>query len=230
MKVFIGYDSKEHRAFEIAAKTLRARSSIHLDVIPLRIDVLRTQGLLRRPTDTRGGIYDLNSNAPASTEFAISRFLVPFLAQTGPALFVDCDVVFLDDVAKLLHLFDPQYAVQVVKHDHRPTELTKMGGVPQTLYARKNWSSVMLWNTDHTANQRLSLDAVNNWPGRDLHAFSWLHDSEIGALPARWNWLVGEQPKPRAIGIAHFTRGGPWLTEWRPAAHDHIWLDAAASS
>ena len=55
-------------------------------------------------------------------------------------------MLFLDDPAKLFALADDQFAVMVVKHDHQPTETTKMDGQLQTVYARKNWSSVILWN------------------------------------------------------------------------------------
>lgn len=41
---------------------------------------------------------------------------MPHLAQTGWALFVDSDVVFLDDVAELFDQVDDSKAVMVVKH------------------------------------------------------------------------------------------------------------------
>lgn len=226
LKVYIGYDPTEHDAYEVAKHSLLRHASIPVSVIPLDASALRKQGLLWRPTDNRGGIYDLYSNAPASTEFAVSRFLTPILAQFGPALFIDCDVVFLRDVAELLDEYDPRNAVQCVQHDYDPRTNWKMGEVKQTRYPRKNWSSVMLFNAGHDANRRLSVEAVNRWPGRDLHGFDWLADSEIGELSACWNWLVGEQPKPDHPGIAHFTLGGPWLPHWVPAQHDSIWLDA----
>ena len=34
--------------------------------------------------------------------------------------------------------------------------------------ARKNWSSLVLWNMDHPGTKRLTLDMVNELPGRDL--------------------------------------------------------------
>lgn len=225
MKVYIGYDQREVAAYHVACKTLN-RTSPGASITPLDADRLAAFGLLRRPVDRRGGLYDLPSNAPASTDFAVSRFLVPHLAQTGWALFTDCDVVFLADVAQLFALADPKFAVMVVKHLALPDEGTKMDGVPQVPYRRKNWSSVMLWNCDHPANRRLSVQDVNERPGRDLHAFYWLHDSEIGALPAEWNWLVNVQPKPLHPKIAHFTLGGPWLPNWSPADHDDIWTSA----
>lgn len=224
LKVYIGFDSAQPEAYAVAESSLRRRSSVPLSVTPLEATRLAAAGLLRRPTDVRGGrIYDFPSNAPCSTEFAISRFLVPLLAQRGMALFVDSDVVFLGDVAELVMLFDHRKAVQVVKHHHVPLAEQKMNGLEQLRYNRKNWSSVMLFNCDHHANRRLSLDDVNHRPGRDLHAFYWLDDEHIGALPPRWNWLVGEQEKPADVKLAHFTNGGPFTRGWPGAEHDEIW-------
>ena len=220
MKVYIGYDSSEDEAYKVAVKTLAAHSAIVPE--PLEINRLSATGLMNRSVDNRGQKYDLPSGAPCSTEFAASRFLVPIICQTGWALFTDCDVVFLADPAELMKWADPGKAVYVVKHKHDGAG-TKMGGMVQTAYPRKNWSSVMLFNCDHPANRRLSLRDVNERPGRDLHAFYWLHDSEIGELPAEWNWLVNVNETPEQPKIAHFTNGGPWIGGWHPAPHDAIW-------
>jgi lipopolysaccharide biosynthesis glycosyltransferase len=226
MKVYIGYDSREVAAYDAASKTLLEHSPRSI-VTKLDSERLAASGLLRRPVDRRGSMYDLVSGATCSTEFANSRFLVPILAQSGWALFVDCDMLFFDDVDALMKLADPTKAVMVVKHKQVSESGTKMDGQPQTMYARKNWSSVMLFNCDHPGNRRLSLDDVNNRPGRDLHAFYWLADDEIGDLPAEWNWLVDVQPQPREVKIAHFTLGGPWIKGWQPHAYDQLWLDRA---
>jgi hypothetical protein len=228
VRVYIGHDPREESAYQVAVKSL-AKVSPTAQVTPLKAERLAAGGLLRRPTDHRGGLYDLPSNAPSSTEFAISRFLVPLLAQTGWALFVDCDVVFLADVAELFEQADPSKAVMVVKHQPLLDEGTKMDGQLQQRYPRKNWSSVMLFNCDHPANRRLSLQDINERPGRDLHAFYWLADSEIGRLTPEWNWLVGVQPKPLFPKLAHFTLGGPFTPGWDVGAHEHdqLWLEAS---
>jgi hypothetical protein len=115
----------------------------------------------------------------------------------------------------------------VVKHGKIEGGSTKMDGQAQVSYSRKNWSSVVLFNCDHPANQRLTLHDVNARPGRDLHRFYWLHDSEIGALPPEYNWLVNVNPKPEQPKIAHFTLGGLFTEGWKGAQYDHIWLEAA---
>ncbi len=226
--VYIGYDAREHDAFLVAEASLRRHASEPIQVVPLCSGQLRAQRLLTRSVDSRGGRqYDLSSDAYQSTEFAVSRFLVPFLAQTGFAVFVDCDVVFTRDIVELLAEADSNKAVQVVKHEYAPCLNNKMDDQPQSAYHRKNWSSVMVWNCDHEANRRLTLDDVNKRRGLELHQFYWLHDSEIGDLNPAWNWLVGEQPKPPEVGVAHFTLGGPWVPGWQSTEHDEIWNNEA---
>lgn len=233
LKVFIGWDEREREAYEVARNTLMATSGLSSTL--LCADRLAACGLLNRPVDRRVQMYDIPSNAPCSTDFAISRFLTPLLAQNGWALFTDCDVVFLSDVNELLAIADPSKAVMVVQHPHQEIAGTKMDGQAQTVYRRKNWSSVMLFNCDHPANRRLTLWDINHRPGRDLHAFFWLADSEIGCLPDRWNWLVNVNPKPDRPAIAHFTLGGPWFLDWndRPGVnheHDDLWWEARHGS
>lgn len=228
MKVFIGYDHLEHEAARVAAASLRRVTNGEIAPVFLRAGRLREMGLLTRPVDDRGQRYDIVSNAPAATEFAISRFLTPLLAQEGFALFVDCDVVFHADPREMLKEVKAEHAVSVVKHvNGGQGNYTKMGGQAQTAYPRKNWSSVMLFNCDHPANRRLSLRDVNERPGRDLHAFYWLHDNEIGELWTGWNWLVNVNDRPQPLCISHFTLGGPWLPGWKGAEHDEIWNEAA---
>src|SRR6185369_9152524 len=160
----------------VAAASLADVSGLQAEF--LRADRLRDAGLLSRITDHRGQHYDLVSNAPKSTEFAVSRFLTPLLCHSGFALFVDCDVVFLRDPREML--LQPEIAgaaVSVVKHEYTPSSQTKMDGQLQTIYPRKNWSSVMLFDCDHPANRRLSLHDINTRPGRDLHRLYWLNDA-----------------------------------------------------
>ena len=48
----------------------------------------------------------------ASTEFTFTRFLVPHLMNfKGWALFIDCDIIFLEDVTNLFALADEKYAI-----------------------------------------------------------------------------------------------------------------------
>lgn len=219
-RVFLGYDKREQTAYDVACRSLRCVTPDAV-VTPLCLDRLAAGGLLRRPVDNRGGMYDLTSNAPQSTEFAVSRFLVGHLGQTGWVLFTDCDVVFLSDIAGLFEQADPDKAVMVVKHPPYGQDGMKMDGQAQQGYRRKGWSSVMLWNCDHPANERLTLQDINERPGRWLHGFGWLADSEIGSLTPDWNWLVGVQEKPLFPRLAHYTLGTPDMVNGGP--HEDLW-------
>lgn len=224
MRVYIGWDSREQKAFDVAANSI---SKFGCEVIPLYEDRLRGTGILTRAVDRRGQMYDLNSSAPQSTEFAIGRFSVFLLAHSGWVLFADCDTVAMRDPHELERLQDQRFAVMVVKH--HPSTFggpTKMDNQVQTIYPRKLWSSVMYINCEHPANRRLNLQMLNQWPGRDLHAFKWLADEEIGELPPEWNWLVGLQPKPENPAIVHYTLGTPDMPGLGDSMHSDIWYDA----
>lgn len=215
--IYVGWDSREDVAYEVCRFSLLRRSTFDLAVAPLKQDDLRSSGIYRRDLDPL-----------ASTEFTYTRFLVPHIAgYRGWALFCDCDFLWLDDVSRLLAHADNRYAVMCVQHDHRPTEQTKMDGAKQTIYPRKNWSSLVLYNCGHPANRHLSVDAVNRESGQYLHRFQWLDDELIGALPERWNWLEGwSAPPPDGLpGAVHFTRGGPWFADWGAVAYADLWLD-----
>ena len=70
-----------------------------------------------------GGMLTRERNPLQSTDFSFSRFLVPYLCgYEGWSLFMDCDMLMLDDIAELWALRDERYAVQVVKHEHVPRE------------------------------------------------------------------------------------------------------------
>ncbi len=214
--IYLGWDARETDAYDVAVASLHAQSLVCPKITPVIAEPLRERGLYtRKETFKRGLRWDKISDAPMSTEHAITRFLTPLLAKTGLALFMDADVLVRRDIGKLFALADPQYAVQVVKHRHVGRDGAaigadvKMDGQHQDSYPMKNWSSVVLWNVEHPANQALTLEMVNTVPGRDLHRFCWLEPEQIGALPATWNHLVGiDAPNPEAT-IAHFTMGIP---------------------
>jgi len=209
MRIFIGYDARESVAFSVLSHSLHRRSSRPLAVAPL---MLRQLGdVLSRPRDPR-----------QSTEFAISRFLVPQLADyAGWSVYMDSDMLALEDPAALWALRDDRFAVMVVKHDHRPTETTKFLGEAQHAYPRKNWSSAILFNNSRC--RALTPAYVNTAPGLDLHQFRWLEDSDIGELPARWNHLVDVLPHDPNAALVHYTLGGPYFRETRDCGFADEW-------
>jgi len=171
--IWIGFDPREADAFAVARYSINRHLITPIPIRGVVLSELRARGLYTRPTSRKDGrLWDEISEAPMATEFACSRFLVPHLAGSGWALFMDCDMLIGTDLLKLFSLADPSKAIMVVKHNHhQPPEGVKMDGQAQTRYARKNWSSVMLFNCDHPANQALTTELVNSVPGRDLHRF-----------------------------------------------------------
>lgn len=225
----MGWDPRESVAYDVARYSILSKASHKksVQVVPIELKNPKISNILTRKIETKDGrLWCPISEAPMATEFAISRFCVPFLKQKGWALFCDCDVLCLADIEELFALADNKYAVMVVKHNQQPTEAIKMDGQVQTKYSRKNWSSVILWNCSHPANKRLTLENLNTWPGRDLHAFKWLEDEEIGELPQEWNFLVGvNTPTDKPFKMLHYTLGGPWFKDWKGHEMDYYWIE-----
>jgi hypothetical protein len=214
-RIYVGWDRREPEAYDVAEFSLQRRTSIPLTVMPIKLDELRARGLYHRDQDPL-----------ASTEFTYSRFLAPALAgYRGWALFCDCDFLWLGDVAHLVEYTRVPKAVYCVQHDYRPTETTKMDGAAQTVYPRKNWSSLMLFNCDHPAVKSLTPEVVSRESGAYLHRMQWVKDEDIGALPVEWNWLEGWNQKPAqgAPKAVHFTRGGPWFERWQNVDYGELW-------
>jgi lipopolysaccharide biosynthesis glycosyltransferase len=220
--VFIGYDEREADACHVAMSSLRRRSAGGFTVHLISMRAVAKE--YRRPTELRDGrLWDVISQAPMSTSHAIARFFVPKLAQTGWAIFMDGDVLVRADVNDLFDSLDPGKALYCVHHDHRPASDRKMDGQIQTAYARKNWSSVVAFNCDHPANRALTLQLLNTAPGRDLHRFCWLDDSDIGSLDPAWNWLVGHSDPAIDPKIVHFTDGVPDMPGYERCAFADEW-------
>src|SRR5262245_38421577 len=191
IRVFIGYDDREAIAYHVLSHSIQRLASEPVSIAPLRLSQLKN--VLMRPRDPM-----------QSTDFSFSRFLTPYLSgYDGWSVFMDCDMVMLDDIVKLWELRDDHYAVMVVKHVHVPKETVKFLGEPQSKYEKKNWSSVMLFNNARC--RTLTPEYVNTASGLELHQFKWLEgDQRIGELPGRWNHLGGyDAPSPDAA-LVHY--------------------------
>jgi hypothetical protein len=193
--IYIGYDPRERAATLLLIDSLHKYSTTPLSITLIRREQLK--GILTRP---RGSLD--------ATDFSISRFLTPYLSDyTGWSIFMDCDMLFKDDITTLWDMRDSTYDVMAVKHQYIPKSEQKFDSEKQTKYGMKNWSSLMMFNNSKCKS--LSLDYVNNSPGLDLHQFKWT--SSIGELPVRWNWLADEYEYSEDISNIHYTLGGPWF-------------------
>jgi lipopolysaccharide biosynthesis glycosyltransferase len=210
MRVFIGYDPREAVAFSVLAHSIHVRASEPVSVIPLMLSELK-------------GVFTRERHPLQSTDFAFSRFLTPYLSgYEGWSVFMDCDMLVLDDIANLWRLRDERYAVMVVKHDHQPRESVKFLDQPQTAYPKKNWSSVMLFNNARC--RALTPEYVNAASGLELHQFKWLADEGlIGELPRTWNHLVGYYRPTPGASLVHYTLGGPYFDEYRDCEYAEEW-------
>ncbi len=232
LPVYIGWDQRDALAFEVCVASLRKHASIPIRVIPLKHHDLR-----RRPNtywreyhvDARGQMWDRRDGKPFSTGFSYTRFLVPMLENYDShlALFCDADMLWRADIVELVELWDSTLSLMCVQHDHRPAERDKMDGVIQTVYDRKNWSSLMLmapWRLKDLTTYRVN-NATRDW----LHGLAWVADQDIGALSESWNWLDGWSDPAIDPKVVHFTRGTPdmqgyentaYADEWRAYAKD----------
>jgi len=212
LQIFIGYDPNESVAYHTLAHSLLRRSSIPLTIAPLARAQLK-------------GLYTRERGPTESTEFSLTRFLVPYLsAYRGWSLFMDCDMLCLGDIAELAAQAGRQAdkAVLVCKHDYVPSTARKFLDQVQTKYPRKNWSSLMLFNNARCG--ALTPDYVNSASGLDLHRFAWTDDASIGDLPLEWNWLVGEYARNPAAKMVHYTLGGPYFAQYRGCDYATEWL------
>ena len=210
VKIYIGFDQREAVVYHTFVQSLIENASIPLDITPLAVRNLK--GYEEKHEDK-------------SNDFVYSRFLTPFLNDfKGWAIFADGDMICQADIKELLNLRDDSKALQVVKHDYKTKAYQKYLGNINQDYPRKNWSSVILWNCAHPKHKILTPDFIANQPGKYLHRFSWLEDSEIGELPKEWNWLATEYPNNEQANIIHYTLGTPCFKDYRNTEMSDIWL------
>lgn len=211
IRIFIGFDARETVAWHVLTHSILARSSVPVAFVPLKLDNLRA-------------VFHRERNPLQSTDFAFSRFLTPHLSgYEGWSIFMDCDMLVRADIASLWAQRDDRYAVMCVKHDHQPLETVKFHNEKQTAYAKKNWSSVMMFNNARC--RALTPEYVNTATGLQLHQFKWLEsDDAIGQIDAGWNHLVGHDPMQGEPANVHFTTGGPYFEEFAGCDYADDWF------
>lgn len=207
--IFIGYDPREAIAYHTCVNSIIRNSTVPISIVPVALNLFENYA----ETHTDG-----------SNHFIYTRFLVPYLMNyTGWAIFIDGDMIVRQDINELWNLRHPQYDIMVVQHQYKTRMTTKYLGSKNEDYPRKNWSSVILWNCDSASNRCLTPEFVQKSTGAQLHRFSWLADSQIGALPPEWNWLPDEYGANPNAKLLHYTLGTPCFQEFANTPQSDEW-------
>ena len=209
INVFIGFDEGEKVSYHILSESIRRQSSVPVSITPLCLSNI--------PEFKR----ELQPNQ--STEFAFSRFLVPYLSDyKGWSLFLDSDMMFRDDIKNLWDMIDKDKSIMCCKHDYVPKQNVKFRGANNEPFPKKNWSSFMLMNNERC--KMLTKEFVETATGLELHQFKWTHEENIGELPLEWNWLVSEYDYNKNAKNVHWTLGGPYFKDYAKSDYADEWF------
>ncbi len=209
LNIYIGFDSSEVVAYHVLANSIVRHSSKPVSITPVSLKHL-SDVFIRENQGT--------------TEFSLTRFLVPFLSgYFGLSIFMDCDMLLRTDIHEVLEHVNPIKAVSVCQHDYIPKTTTKATGA-QTTYPRKNWSSFMVFN--NSLCKKLTPEYVNIASPLDLHRLNWA--DSIGSIPLAWNHLVGEYDYDVNAKNVHFTLGTPCFEAYRNCDYSQEWHEEFA--
>lgn len=214
INLFAGYDPGESDGFHVFTQSVLEHSSVPVSITPLHLPMMK---------------FYSDHNNKGTNAFIQSRFLIPFLMNyRGWAIFADgADMIFMDDIANLADLYDPFYAVQVVKHDYKTKHDRKYIGTPlendNIDYPRKNWSSLMIINCGHHFWHKVTPTTLETKPNSYFHRFEFIDDRNIGELPKEWNWLVSEYDYNPDAKLAHYTLGIPSFEHYKDCDYSDEW-------
>lgn len=184
LNVFIGFDPRQAISYNVLQSSIIKRSSKPVAINPLVIEQLPI---------TRQGL----------TPFTYTRFLVPYISgYKGWSLFLDADILLVDDIAKLFEYKDESKDIIVSKHSKR-----------------FEWASVMLFNNERC--KILTPEYIEQ--ATDLHRIGWTSDENIGSFPGTWNHLVGYDVPNNDVSLIHYTQGVPAFEETQDCEHAAIW-------
>lgn len=185
LRCFIGYDPRQPVSYNVLHQSIIVRCSRPIAITPLIIQTLPLR---------RVGL----------TPFTYTRFLVPWLCNyQGWALFLDIDMLLLDDISKLFDLADDRYAVMVSKNEKH----------------RFEWASAMLFNCAKC--RILTPEYIEKADA--LHQIRWAKDEEIGDFPREWNHLVGYDDERTDARLVHYTQGIPCFPETSDSEYASQW-------
>lgn len=170
----------------------------------------------------------LGITSDGTNSFSKIRFAVPYLCDfKGTAIWCDgSDMCLRRGLEGLWTTRRDYYAIQVVKHDYKPSERKYVGTeleANNSAYPRKNWSSLILWDCGHSLNRILQPEFIRSASGSYLQRFGWLPDDRIGSLPTDWNHLVTEQPKTNTAALVHHTLGIPGFNHYKSVDYADEW-------
>jgi hypothetical protein len=215
LPVYVGWDPREDISYQVCEHSIKRRDP-GATVIPLKQKDMRASGLYRRDTDRK----------PLQNSRSLVFLFHIYNDYKGWAVFCDCDFVWQVPTTELEQYCDDSKAVVCVQHDYTPKEGDiKMDGQVQTVYPRKNWSSMVLWNCAHPANKILTPEVLNKESGAFMHRFQWLADSEIGSSASSLQLVGGlvQGTQDGAPKILHYTEGGPWFEGYRDCEYADVW-------
>ena len=139
LTLVVGFDQREAISYHTFCQSVLEKASIPVRFIPLAENTLR---------------FYQERHQNISNRFIFSRFLTPYLNDyQGMAVFADGDMVCQADIAELAAMFDPGKAVQLVQHDYQTKAAKKYLNNINVNYPRKNWSSLVIFNSQHPSNQ-----------------------------------------------------------------------------
>lgn len=208
LSVYIGWDPREEKAWNVAERSIFAHTVEDVHVYKLM----------------RSRIFEYKRVDPlATSEFTLTRFLVPYLSgYEGYSIFMDCDVLCTTDITEIMNVIDSKNMVSCVQHPkYVPKSDYKMDGVKQTNYPRKNWSSVMVFNNKKC--KILTPELINEASAKYLHRMEWVSNDLIGNLSHTWNYLVGYYNDIDKPNIIHYTDGGPWFKNYENCEFAEQW-------
>lgn len=225
---FIGYDAREHEAAAVCAYSIVKRSKKRIKVYLLEHRALRRLGLFSRPwdIDSTGQFRDVRDARPFSTEFSHSRFLVFQIARelgcTGPCMFLDCDMLFLDNPDVVMREQDvTERPISLVMTERKPSMSTKMDGMKQEAYSRKLWSAMFTFTPSDILADRFNPDTVNYGTGAALHQFLNTPLEHFRPMDPRWHVIpTMDDYALSQAWMVHYSETNPWINPQERAGQE----------
>lgn len=217
LNVFIGFDSSNYGqelAYDVCKKSIEKHTTIPITFHKMVKSEMIEEGIFTR------------QDKDGATEFTYTRFFVPYLSSyKGYSLFCDSDFLWTCDIAELLKYTDPTKALSCVMHQYKNCNNTiKMDNQVQEWYPKKNWSSLMIFNNEHSSTKNLTLENINIKSPKWLHRFEWANDDEVIEIPKDYNYLVNYYNDGPTKAI-HYTDGGPWHPDYVNVQYGDLWME-----